>query len=153
MEDVSPAYHARMRELQDRYDTRLLADRLDETLARTEFSAGDRAFIERFAEDRERTHVWELRAAETGDRQWAAWLGFMLVAPVALQLPWLMFVFAFALRFSFFRPRTSIWAGPVTRDLYRCSTCRTTVARASATTTSTIAITTAFVVASPTAAK
>ena len=26
----------------------------------------DRAFIERFAEDRERTHVWELRAAETG---------------------------------------------------------------------------------------
>lgn len=40
------AYHAGMRKLQDRYDTRRLADRLDETLARTEFTAGDRAFIE-----------------------------------------------------------------------------------------------------------
>jgi hypothetical protein len=41
-----PAYHAGMRKLQDRYDTRRLADRLAETLSRTEFTAGDRAFIE-----------------------------------------------------------------------------------------------------------
>jgi predicted pyridoxine 5'-phosphate oxidase superfamily flavin-nucleotide-binding protein len=41
-----PTYHEGMRQLQDRYDTRRLADRLDETLARTEFTAGDRAFIE-----------------------------------------------------------------------------------------------------------
>ncbi|HEX9183863.1 MAG TPA: pyridoxamine 5'-phosphate oxidase family protein, partial [Burkholderiales bacterium] len=43
---ASPTYHAGMRELQDRHDTRRLADRLDETLGRTEFTAGDRAFIE-----------------------------------------------------------------------------------------------------------
>jgi hypothetical protein len=42
----SSAYHAGMRKLQDRYDTRRLADRLDEMLARTEFTAGDRGFIE-----------------------------------------------------------------------------------------------------------
>jgi len=41
-----PAYHAGMRQLQDRCDTRKLADRLDEKLARTSFSAEDRAFIE-----------------------------------------------------------------------------------------------------------
>lgn len=41
-----PAYHAGMRQLQDRCDTRLLADRLDEKLARTSFTAEDRAFIE-----------------------------------------------------------------------------------------------------------
>ena len=39
-------YHERSRELQDRFDSRRLADRLFETLARTEFSDGDRAFIE-----------------------------------------------------------------------------------------------------------
>jgi predicted pyridoxine 5'-phosphate oxidase superfamily flavin-nucleotide-binding protein len=39
-------YHAGMRELQDRYDTRRLADRLDERLGRTTFTAEDRAFIE-----------------------------------------------------------------------------------------------------------
>ena len=39
-------YHEGMRKLQDRYDTRRLADRLDEALGRTEFTAGDRAFIE-----------------------------------------------------------------------------------------------------------
>jgi len=39
-------YHAGMRQLQDRYDTRRLADRLDEKLSRTEFTEGDRAFIE-----------------------------------------------------------------------------------------------------------
>ena len=41
-----PAYHEGMRRLQDRYDTRRLADRLAETLSRTEFTEGDRAFIE-----------------------------------------------------------------------------------------------------------
>jgi predicted pyridoxine 5'-phosphate oxidase superfamily flavin-nucleotide-binding protein len=42
----SPAYHAGMRKLQDRFDTRRLADRLAERLSRTEFTEGDRAFIE-----------------------------------------------------------------------------------------------------------
>lgn len=41
-----PAYHAGMRQLQDRYDTRRLADRLDERLGRSAFTAEDRAFIE-----------------------------------------------------------------------------------------------------------
>jgi uncharacterized protein len=45
-DETSPAYHAGMRELQDRFDTRRLADRLDEKLARQAFSSGDRAFIE-----------------------------------------------------------------------------------------------------------
>jgi uncharacterized protein len=39
-------YHAGMRELQDRFDTRRLADRLDERLGRTTFTDDDRAFIE-----------------------------------------------------------------------------------------------------------
>lgn len=41
-----PAYHAGMRQLQDRFDTRRLADRLDEKLARTAFTDEDREFIE-----------------------------------------------------------------------------------------------------------
>ena len=41
-----PAYHAGMRQLQDRCDTRQLADRLDEKLSRTAFTADDRTFIE-----------------------------------------------------------------------------------------------------------
>ena len=41
-----PAYHAGMRQLQDRHDTRSLADRLEEKLARASFTADDRAFIE-----------------------------------------------------------------------------------------------------------
>jgi len=45
-DETSPAYHAGMRELQDRFDTRRLADRLDEKLARLDFSDEDRAFIE-----------------------------------------------------------------------------------------------------------
>jgi len=45
-DEASPAYHAGMRELQDRFDTRRLADRLDEKLARQTFSDEDRAFIE-----------------------------------------------------------------------------------------------------------
>ena len=40
------AYHAGMRRLQDRFDTRRLADRLDEQLGRSAFTADDRAFIE-----------------------------------------------------------------------------------------------------------
>jgi predicted pyridoxine 5'-phosphate oxidase superfamily flavin-nucleotide-binding protein len=41
-----PAYHSGMRQLQDRCDTRKLADRLDEKLARTAFTTEDRTFIE-----------------------------------------------------------------------------------------------------------
>jgi len=41
-----PAYHPGMRQLQDRCDTRKLADRLDDKLSRTAFTDGDRAFIE-----------------------------------------------------------------------------------------------------------
>lgn len=44
--DHQPAYHAGMRQLQDRFDTRRLADRLDEKLGRSAFTADDRAFIE-----------------------------------------------------------------------------------------------------------
>ena len=40
------AYHAGMRRLQDRFDTRRLADRLVDKLSRTEFTNEDRAFIE-----------------------------------------------------------------------------------------------------------
>ena len=43
---MSPAYHDGMRRLQDRFDSRRLADRLDEKLARREFTPEDRAFIE-----------------------------------------------------------------------------------------------------------
>ena len=39
-------YHPGMRELQDRFDTRRLADRLDERLGRAAFSAEDKAFVE-----------------------------------------------------------------------------------------------------------
>lgn len=42
-EDV---YHDGMRRLQDRFDTRRLADRLDETLGRETFTDEDRAFVE-----------------------------------------------------------------------------------------------------------
>lgn len=40
------AYHKGMRQLQDRFQTRPLADRLDEKLGRTVFTAEDREFIE-----------------------------------------------------------------------------------------------------------
>ncbi|MFL6624691.1 MAG: pyridoxamine 5'-phosphate oxidase family protein [Sulfurifustis sp.] len=40
-------YHERARELQDRFDTRRLADRLEEKLVRQCFVAEDKAFIER----------------------------------------------------------------------------------------------------------
>jgi predicted pyridoxine 5'-phosphate oxidase superfamily flavin-nucleotide-binding protein len=40
------AYHAGARELQDRFDTRALADRLAEKLSRTAFTAEDTEFIE-----------------------------------------------------------------------------------------------------------
>jgi uncharacterized protein len=39
-------YHAGMRRLQDRFDTRRLADRLDERLGRSAFTAEDRSFVE-----------------------------------------------------------------------------------------------------------
>jgi predicted pyridoxine 5'-phosphate oxidase superfamily flavin-nucleotide-binding protein len=43
---MEPAYHDAMRSLQDRFDTRRLADRLDERLARAAFTADDLGFIE-----------------------------------------------------------------------------------------------------------
>lgn len=43
---MSDTYHAGMRELQDGFDTRRLADRLDERLGRSAFRDEDRAFIE-----------------------------------------------------------------------------------------------------------
>jgi len=43
---TGPVYHEGMRQLQDRFDSRRLADRLDEKLGRQAFSAEDRAFIE-----------------------------------------------------------------------------------------------------------
>lgn len=43
---MSDTYHAGMRELQDCFDTRRLADRLDERLGRSAFRDEDRAFIE-----------------------------------------------------------------------------------------------------------
>jgi len=43
---MNATYHAGMRQLQDRFDTRRLADRLDERLGRSAFTAEDRAFIE-----------------------------------------------------------------------------------------------------------
>jgi hypothetical protein len=42
----TPTYHAGMRRLQDRFDTRRLADRLDERLSRTAFTDDDRNFIQ-----------------------------------------------------------------------------------------------------------
>jgi hypothetical protein len=42
---MSP-YHERSRELQDRFDTRRLADRLAEKLSRSAFTAEDKAFVE-----------------------------------------------------------------------------------------------------------
>ena len=39
-------YHAGMRRMQDRFDTRRLADRLDERLGRSAFTAEDREFIQ-----------------------------------------------------------------------------------------------------------
>jgi predicted pyridoxine 5'-phosphate oxidase superfamily flavin-nucleotide-binding protein len=44
---MSDIYHADQRSLQDRFDTRRLADRLDEDIVHAEFTAGDREFIER----------------------------------------------------------------------------------------------------------
>jgi len=43
--DERPTYHDGMRRLQDRFDTRRLADRLDERLGRSAFSDDDSAFI------------------------------------------------------------------------------------------------------------
>jgi len=43
---MSTAYHEGMRRLQDRFDSRRLADRLDEKLGRDAFTEEDRAFIE-----------------------------------------------------------------------------------------------------------
>ena len=42
----SRLYHQGNRELQDRFESRRIADRLEETLCRTRFTDGDKAFIE-----------------------------------------------------------------------------------------------------------
>ena len=42
---MNDTYHAGMRRLQDRFDTRRLADRLDERLGRGDFTEEDREFI------------------------------------------------------------------------------------------------------------
>jgi predicted pyridoxine 5'-phosphate oxidase superfamily flavin-nucleotide-binding protein len=55
------AYHDGMRRLQDRFDSRRLADRLDEKLGRTRFAAEDCRFIE------SRT-MFFLATADTGGR-------------------------------------------------------------------------------------
>ena len=46
MVSPSDAYHTGMRGLQDRFDTRRLADRLVDKLSRTEFTDEDRAFVQ-----------------------------------------------------------------------------------------------------------
>jgi uncharacterized protein len=43
---MSDTYHAGMRQFQDQFDTRRLADRLDERLGRTAFTEEDREFIQ-----------------------------------------------------------------------------------------------------------
>ncbi len=43
---ASILYHEGNRQLQDQFDSRRISDRLEEKLARTEFSADDKAFIE-----------------------------------------------------------------------------------------------------------
>jgi uncharacterized protein len=43
---MAPRYHAGSRSLQDRFDTRALADRIDELLVSDTIGEGDRAFIE-----------------------------------------------------------------------------------------------------------
>src|SRR5436190_19060505 len=43
---MSDIYDESHRELQDRFDTRRLADRIDETLVRSRLTPGDREFIE-----------------------------------------------------------------------------------------------------------
>ena len=42
----STLYHDGSRRLQDRFDTRRLADRLEQVIAHVAFTDGDRAFIE-----------------------------------------------------------------------------------------------------------
>ena len=43
--DTHPLYHAGMRELQDRFDSRRIADRLEQHLLRAKFTDEDKAFI------------------------------------------------------------------------------------------------------------
>ena len=43
---MSIMYHDGNRQLQDRFDSRRIADRLEEKLTRTAFTADDKAFIE-----------------------------------------------------------------------------------------------------------
>lgn len=45
--EIPGAYHAGSRQLQDRFDSRRIADRLEQVTVHTTFTDGDRAFIER----------------------------------------------------------------------------------------------------------
>jgi hypothetical protein len=45
--DSSPTFHAGSRALQDRFDTRRIADRIDDLLVHDTISAQDQRFIER----------------------------------------------------------------------------------------------------------
>jgi uncharacterized protein len=46
---AKPLYHAGNRELQDRFDSRRIADRLEQVTLHDQFTDGDRAFVERCA--------------------------------------------------------------------------------------------------------
>ena len=78
-------YHAGMRELQDRFDTRRLADRLDERLGRSAFLDQDRAFIESRA-------MFFLASADAQGRPDCSYKGgrpgfVRVVGPDALEFP------------------------------------------------------------------
>jgi predicted pyridoxine 5'-phosphate oxidase superfamily flavin-nucleotide-binding protein len=47
--EIPGAYHSGSRQLQDRYDSRRIADRLEQVTAHTTFTENDRAFIEKRA--------------------------------------------------------------------------------------------------------
>jgi predicted pyridoxine 5'-phosphate oxidase superfamily flavin-nucleotide-binding protein len=78
-------YHAGMRDLQDRFDTRRLADRLDERLGRSAFHEDDRAFIES-------RPLFFLATADARGRPDCSYKGgcpgfVRVVAPDALEFP------------------------------------------------------------------
>lgn len=81
----STNYHAGQRALQDRFDSRRLADRLDEKLGRAEFTEQDRAFIESRA-------LFFLATADAQGRPDCSYKGGMpgfvrVVAPDTIEFP------------------------------------------------------------------
>jgi len=82
---TATTYHAGMRTLQDRFDTRRLADRLDEHLGRGAFTDQDQAFIERCA-------MFFLATADAQGRPDCSYKGgdpgfVRVVGPDALEFP------------------------------------------------------------------